>query len=300
MYLPSRLPPVTLRYPLEKADKYMPESFDIVPGIGIGGEHPLLVVAGPCVIENTQMALETALALKETVAEAAAGFVFKASFDKANRTALDSPRGPGLDEGLKMLARVRNDVGVPVLTDFHVPEQAAVVAEVTDVLQVPAFLCRQTDMLVAAGETGKAVNIKKGQFLAPELMRFAAEKVETRGNHRVILTERGSFFGYGDLVVDMRSLPVMRSLGYPVLFDATHSVQRPGGKGNASGGNREMVRYLLRAACAAGVDGIFLETHPEPEKALSDGANMVPLAEIPSLIREAVKIHALRRRLENG
>lgn len=274
----------------------MPVSFELAAGVGIGPAYPLLLVAGPCVIEGEDMLLEVAGRLKELAADADVGFVFKASFDKANRTALASYRGPGIDEGLRMLGRVRKEASVPVLTDVHEPPQVGKALYVADVLQVPAFLCRQTDLLLAAGRSGKPVNIKKGQFMAPEMLAHSADKVRSTGNRRVLLTERGTFFGYGDLVVDMRALATMRAAGWPVLFDATHSVQQPGGRGNASGGRRDMVRFLLRAACAAGVDGIFIETHPSPDTALSDGPNMVPLDAMGGLLAEACEFDALRRR----
>ncbi len=261
--------------------------------VRLGADQPLVLIAGPCVIESAESCLAQARAVAEIAQRAGFPLVFKASFDKANRTSVSSYRGPGLDEGLRVLANVRRELGVPVVTDIHSPEQAERAAEVVDLLQVPAFLCRQTDLLVAAGRTGKPVNVKKGQFLAPDQMAHAAAKVlagaEDAGVEPggVVLTERGTTFGHGDLVVDMRGLVVMRRTGWPVVFDGTHSVQRPGGLGSASGGDREMVPVLVRAAVAAGVDGLFIETHPEPAKALSDAACVLPHGELAALLAEA-------------
>jgi len=255
----------------------------------------LLVIAGPCVIESEALTLEVAKTLKGMTKALGVGFVFKASFDKANRSSISSFRGPGLNEGLRVLQRVKSDLGVAILTDIHEPWQAAPVAEVADVLQIPAFLCRQTDLLVAAARTGKPVNIKKGQFLAPKDMAQAAGKCREAGNDKVLLCERGTTFGYGQLVVDMRSLPLMRGLGYPVMFDATHSVQMPGGHGTTSGGDRRFVLPLARAAAAVGIDALFLETHPEPDKAKSDGPNMVPLDELPRLLKQVAAVHETAR-----
>ncbi|MBK7107910.1 MAG: 3-deoxy-8-phosphooctulonate synthase [Chitinophagales bacterium] len=254
----------------------------------VGSGNPLLI-AGPCVIENEMLCLTVAKAMKEIAASTGFQYVFKASFDKANRTSANSFRGDGIAKGLEVLQKIKDTVGVPVLTDIHLPDQAAIVATVVDVLQIPAFLCRQTDLLLAAGETGKAVNIKKGQFMAPEDMQYAAEKVRTAGNLNVMLTERGSSFGYHNLVVDMRSLPVMRQYA-PIIFDVTHSVQMPGGAGGSSSGRREFAPYLAKAAAAAGVDGFFIETHPNPEKALSDGPNMIPLNEMEKLLSQLKRI----------
>ncbi len=258
--------------------------------LAIGGAEPLLLIAGPCVIESAEHARTLAGRLVALAAEIGIPFVFKASFDKANRSSVKSYRGPGFEEGLTILDRIRQETGAPVLSDIHTPAQAAPAAEVLDVLQIPAFLSRQTDLLVAAGETGKPVNVKKGQFLAPEDMRHAIGKVESAGNRNVLLTERGTTFGYHNLVSDMRSLPAMRSLGVPVVFDATHSVQRPGAGGEVSGGDRAMVPVLARAAVAAGVDGLFLEVHERPDDALSDGPNMVPLEELRPLIETCLAI----------
>jgi len=270
----------------------MPE-VQLTDDIAMGNGQPLLVVAGPCVIENERLCLDVAARMKEVCASLSLPYVFKASFDKANRTSVSSFRGVGIDEGLRVLALVKRRLGLPVLTDIHTPEQAAPVAAVVDVLQIPAFLCRQTDLLVAAGRTGLPVNIKKGQFMAPEDMARAAEKVRSAGNGRVILCERGTCFGYHDLVVDMRSIVRMRAMGYPVLFDATHSVQQPAALGTQSGGERGMVPALAAAAVAAGADGIFLETHPEPDRALSDSATMLPVESVPALLSRLKAIAAL-------
>jgi 2-dehydro-3-deoxyphosphooctonate aldolase (KDO 8-P synthase) len=257
-----------------------------IESVSIGGSSPLALIAGPCVIEGREMCLRVAEELKRAADSAGMGLVFKSSFDKANRLSRNSFRGPGIEEGLQILAMVRSETGLPVLTDIHEPWQASVVGQVVDIIQIPAFLCRQTDLVVAAAETGKPVNLKKGQFMSPHDMRNIVEKVTATGNHDVILTERGACFGYGTLVSDMRSLAVMRGLGYPVVFDATHSVAQPGGLGNHSGGQREFVPHLARAAAAVGIDGLFVETHPDPDKALSDAATMWPLAEMASLLRQ--------------
>ncbi len=247
--------------------------------VRFSNDDPLALIAGPCVIESEEHVLRMAHAIQSV----AAPFVFKASFDKANRSSVTSYRGPGLREGLRILALVR-ELGIPVLTDIHEPSQAAVAAESADILQIPAFLCRQTDLLVEAGKTGRAVNIKKGQFVAPADFAFAAEKVASTGNDRIILTERGSSFGYNNLVVDMRGLRIMAKTGYPVVFDATHSVQLPGASGRSSGGQPEFIETLSRAAVAVGIAGIFLETHDHPESALSDGANALHLEQLPGLL----------------
>jgi 2-dehydro-3-deoxyphosphooctonate aldolase (KDO 8-P synthase) len=249
---------------------------------------PLVLIAGPCVIESE----EHVLRLARAIGEIAGPFVFKASFDKANRTSISGYRGPGLKEGLRILARVKRE-GHPVLTDIHEPAQAAPAAEVADILQIPAFLCRQTDLLLEAGRTGKIVNIKKGQFVAPHDMRFAAEKVASTGNTKILLTERGSCFGYNNLVVDMRGLRIMREFGWPVIFDATHSVQLPSASGTASGGQPQFIEPLARAAVAAGIDGLFVEVHDAPEKALSDGANALRLDLLGDLWRRLQQIDAL-------
>lgn len=255
-----------------------------------GADEPLLVIAGPCVIESDALTLAIAEQLASAVRELPVQLVFKASFDKANRTSLDAYRGPGLDEGLRILERVRDSVGLPVTTDIHLPDQAAAVGDVCELLQIPAFLARQTDLLIAAAKTGRAVNVKKGQFLAPSDMRHVLHKLVGAGCQNVLLCERGTFFGYGRLVNDMRAIPQMQALGPPVVFDATHSVQEPGGLGGATGGNRAMVEPLARAAMALGAEGLFCETHPDPDRSPSDGPNMVPLAEFPGLLRRLIEI----------
>jgi len=244
-----------------------------------------VVIAGPCVIESEQLCLEVAARLKKICARLGIPYIFKASFDKANRTSDKSFRGPGLAAGLQVLARVRAQVGVPVLTDIHTEMQAAVVGEVVDILQIPAFLCRQTDLIEAAVATGQIVNIKKGQFLSPQEMARVAQKARRAGGKRVVLTERGTTFGYNNLVADMRSIPILKQTGCPVIFDATHSVQLPGAGGDQSSGQREFAPVLARAAVAAGANGVFLETHPHPARALSDGANMIALADLPPVLR---------------
>ena len=259
----------------------------------IGAGHPLLLIAGPCVLESEELAREVAAALQEIAERLAISFVFKSSFDKANRTSLDSYRGPGLKEGLRILADIRRDFNVPVISDIHETQQVDQVGEVLDVLQIPAFLCRQTDLLVAAARSGKAINLKKGQFVSPWDMANAVNKISASGNKNLMLCERGFALGYNNLVVDMRSLPVMRSLGCPVIFDATHSVQLPGGAGGSSGGQREFIPPLARAAVAAGLDGIFMEVHPRPEKALCDGPNSMNLDQVESLLKILLKIHAV-------
>lgn len=265
----------------------------------VGAGRPLVLIAGPCVIESEAVVTRVCAALRAICAELDLPLVFKSSFDKANRTSAASFRGPGLDEGLRILEGVRTRFGVPVTTDVHEPEQCAAVGQVADLLQVPAFLCRQTDLLVAAAATGLPVNVKKGQFLAPWDMANAVNKVLTAGEGRcpgVMLTERGASFGYNNLVVDMRSLAVMADLGVPVCFDATHSVQLPGGNGATSGGQRRFIPALARAAVATGVDALFMEVHDDPDQALSDGPNMVPLASLPALLRQVLAVDAARRR----
>jgi 2-dehydro-3-deoxyphosphooctonate aldolase (KDO 8-P synthase) len=253
------------------------------------GQRPFLI-AGPCVIESEQLAMETAGRIAEITKALGIPYVFKSSFDKANRTSIASFRGPGLEQGLEVLGKVKRQIGVPVLTDVHTETQATQAGRVVDVLQIPAFLCRQTDLLIAAAKTGKVVNVKKGQFLSPLEMGNAVKKVEECGNRRIVLTERGSSFGYNNLVVDMRAFPVLRSFGYPVVFDATHSVQLPGDGGTQSGGQREFVEPLACAAAGAGVDGFFMEVHPDPDHALSDGPNMVPLHQLKSLLERVLRI----------
>jgi 2-dehydro-3-deoxyphosphooctonate aldolase (KDO 8-P synthase) len=269
----------------------LPQAIQVGPH-QVGPRQPLLLIAGPCVIESVATTREIALRLCDLLQTRDVQFVFKASFDKANRTSLSSYRGPGLEEGLRVLDALRQELGVPVTTDVHLPQQAGSVAEVCDLLQVPAFLCRQTDLLLAVGDCGRAVHLKKGQFMAPGEMRYAAEKLRSVGCRDILLCERGTFFGYGRLVNDMGSLPVMRSLGYPVVFDATHSVQQPGGPKGVTGGQRGLVAPLARAAAAVGIDGLFLETHPHPEAALSDGPNMVPLGEVATLVDQVLRVRA--------
>ena len=268
---------------------------EIAPGVAAGGGGPLLVIAGTCVIESRESALAHARALAEIAREVGLPLVFKASFDKANRTSIDSFRGPGLAAGLEVLAEVREATGLPVLSDVHEPDQCGPAGDVLDVVQVPAFLCRQTDLLLAAATTGKPVNVKKGQFLAPEDTAPIVEKLRRGGARGILLTERGTTFGYHDLVVDFRGIPRMRSLGVPVVFDATHSVQRPGGLGSATGGQPEFIPVLARAAVAAGADAVFLEVHEDPSRALSDGPNSLPLARVPALLAELRDLHRFVR-----
>ena len=256
----------------------------------------LFLIAGPCVIENEKLCLQVAAALKKTCAALGIFYVFKASFDKANRTSARSFRGPGLDEGLRVLGKVRGEFGLPVLTDVHTETQAAIAGEVVDILQIPAFLCRQTDLIEAAAITGRIINLKKGQFLSPDEMGQVAEKARRAGAKKILLTERGTTFGYNNLVADMRSIPILKRSGFPVIFDATHSVQLPGGGGDKSSGQREFAPVLARCALAAGANGLFIETHPRPEHALSDGPNMIPLAEMSGLLREMLKVfNAVKR-----
>ncbi len=266
----------------------------IIGKVPIGApQHPLALIGGPCVIESLDLCREVAREALRITRAHGMGYIFKASFDKANRTSNASFRGQGMERGLETLDTIKREFGVPVLTDVHETWQCAPVAEVCDVLQIPAFLCRQTDLLIAAGETGRAINIKKGQFLAPRDMKNVAEKVVATGNERLLLTERGVCFGYNTLVVDMTSLPQMSALGYPVVFDGTHSVQQPGAAagGTASGGQREFIPHLTRAAVAVGIDVLFLEIHPEPEKGLSDAATMLPLSHLDSLLNQVCAIH---------
>lgn len=266
-----------------------------VADLTIGNDRTLTVIAGPCALESIDLGQEVAGRMKEICAAAGAQYVFKASYDKANRTSLKGGRGLGLDEGLKALQSVKDAIGVPVLTDVHTEAQCAPVAEVADILQIPAFLCRQTDMLLSAGETGAVINVKKGQFLAPWEMSNIVSKVESTGNTRILLTERGTSFGYNTLVADMRSLPQMAQTGYPVVMDATHSVQQPGGKGGSSGGQREFAPVMARAAVAIGVGAVFIETHPDPDTAPSDGPNMIYLDQMPALIDTLMQFDALAK-----
>jgi len=268
--------------------------------VTVGNDLGLTLIAGPCAIEGRDHALQTAERLVKITQQAGVGFIYKSSFDKANRTSIESKRGIGMDEGLRILADVREAHGCPVLTDVHEREQCAAAADAVDVLQIPAFLCRQTDLLIAAGKTGKAVNVKKGQFLAPWDMKNVAAKVAATGNDRILLTERGATFGYNMLVSDMRSLPIMAEEGYPVVFDATHSVMQPGGQGATSGGQREFVPVLARAAVAVGVGAVFMETHEDPDSAPSDGPNMVPLAEMPALLATLVALDGLVKNRANN
>ncbi len=264
-----------------------------IGNVKIGGKRPLVLIAGPCVIESELATIRLAERLMTICNGLSIPLIFKASYDKANRTSITAYRGPGMREGLEILRKVGESLGLPVLSDVHSVEQVAPAAEVLDVLQIPAFLCRQTDLLVAAAATGRVVNVKKGQFLSPWDMKNVAAKIAASGNENIILTERGASSGYNNLVVDMRSFPVMRSSGYPVIFDATHSVQLPGGQGDSSGGQREFVAYLARAAVAAGVDGVFMEVHEDPEKALCDGPNSIALNDLPSLLTNLKAIDAV-------
>lgn len=262
----------------------------ITNNIKAGDGKKLLFIAGPCQIESLDLCLSIAEYLKKLSEKFPINLVFKASFDKANRTSIGGQRGPGLELGLSILKKVKESFDVPVLSDIHLPEQAILAGEVLDILQIPAFLCRQTDLLLAAGKTGKAINIKKGQFLHPEDMIHCAQKVASTGNNNILLCERGTCFGYRELVVDMRSFLIMKQAGYPVIFDATHSVQIMGGNNGSSGGSREFIRPLSRAAAAVGIDGLFIECHPEPEKASSDKASMLPLDQVEQLLEEVCRV----------
>jgi 2-dehydro-3-deoxyphosphooctonate aldolase (KDO 8-P synthase) len=264
----------------------------------LGGANPLFLIAGPCVIESETHARGMAERVAKIAADAGVPYIFKASYDKANRSSGKAFRGPGLAEGLRVLAKIKAELRVPVLTDIHEPSQAAPAAEVVDILQIPAFLARQTDLLLAAAKTGRIVNVKKAQFLSPWDMGNVAEKIAAAGNANIILTERGASFGYNNLIVDMRSFPVMKKFGYPVVYDVTHSIQLPGGQGHASGGQPEFIESLARAGVAAGVDGIFLETHDNPAAALSDGPNALPLAQLPQLLGRLKELSTLVRRWE--
>lgn len=262
-----------------------PTQVDIGP-FSVGGDCPHFLIAGPCVIESEKLVIETAVAIAEIAKDLHIPYIFKASYDKANRTSISSFRGLGIKEGLKILKKISRELGIPILTDVHEAHDVSQVAEIVDVLQIPAFLCRQTDLLIAAAKSGRVVNVKKGQFLSPWDMANVVLKLQEAGSSKIFLTERGASFGYQNLVVDMRSLPVMRNLGYPVVFDATHSVQLPGGGGTVSSGQREFVAPLARAAAAAGCDGFFMEVHPRPEEALSDGPNMIRLSELRGLLAQ--------------
>jgi 2-dehydro-3-deoxyphosphooctonate aldolase (KDO 8-P synthase) len=256
----------------------------------IGTGQPLVLIGGPCALESEEMARTVANKMQEICERLRITYIFKASFDKANRTSLDSYRGPGIEEGLATLARIREEVGVPVISDIHDVSQVDAAAEVLDIIQIPAFLCRQTDLLTAAAKTGKPINVKKGQFVSPWDMENAVNKMRGAGGQKIMLVERGASFGYNNLVVDMRSLPVMRSFGCPVIFDATHSVQLPGGSGGTSGGQREFIATLSKAAVAAGIDGLFMEIHPNPEKALCDGPNSIPLDKVEELLVQLIRV----------
>ncbi|MGB8543082.1 MAG: 3-deoxy-8-phosphooctulonate synthase [Candidatus Acidiferrales bacterium] len=271
-----------------------PRSFEIGK-IRFGAEAPLFLIAGPCVIESEAHAAGMAERLGAITSELGVPYIFKSSYDKANRTSLSSFRGPGLQEGLRILKKIKKETGLPILTDVHDLSEVGPAAEICDILQIPAFLCRQTDLLIAASRTGRVVNVKKGQFLSPWEIGNAAEKIASTGNEKIILTERGCSFGYQNLVVDMRSFPIMKKLGYPVVFDVTHSVQLPGGEGKSSGGQPEFIEPLARAGTAAGADGIFLEVHDNPAQALSDGSNALPLAQFRPLLEKILKISTLVR-----
>ncbi|MBO6489125.1 MAG: 3-deoxy-8-phosphooctulonate synthase [Pelagibacteraceae bacterium] len=265
--------------------------------LSISNTGPFILIAGPCQLENEKHALDVATELKKITEKLGVGLIYKTSFDKANRTSLKGKRGFGLEKSLPVFDKIRKDVGIPVLTDVHTVEQCSIVSQHVDVLQIPAFLCRQTDLLIAAAKTGKVINVKKGQFLAPWDMVNVTKKIEDSGNKNILVTERGASFGYNTLVSDMRSLPIMAKNGYPVVFDATHSVQQPGGMGDKTGGQREFVEHLARAAIAVGVAAVFIETHPDPDNAPSDGPNMVPLSKMSSLLKQLVKIDKL---IKNG
>ena len=267
--------------------------------LNISNTGPFTLIAGPCQLENEKHALEVSTELKEITDKLGIGLIYKTSFDKANRTSLKGKRGAGLEKSLPIFDKIRKEIGVPVLTDVHTAEQCETVSKHVDVLQIPAFLCRQTGLLVAAAKTGKVINVKKGQFLAPWDMANVTKKIEDSGNKNILVTERGASFGYNTLVSDMRSLPIMAKIGFPVVFDATHSVQQPGGMGDKSGGQREFVEHLSRAAIAVGVAAIFIETHPDPDNAPSDGPNMVPLSKMPELLKQLVEIDNLIKNVKN-
>ena len=267
--------------------------------LNISNSNIFTLIAGPCQLENEKHALEMASKLKEITQRLNLGLIYKTSYDKANRTSLQGKRGAGLKKSLPVFDKIRKELEIPVLTDVHTAEQCETVSEHVDVLQIPAFLCRQTDLLIAAAKTGKVINVKKGQFLAPWDMKNVIKKIEDSGNKNILVTERGASFGYNTLVSDMRSLPIMSKIGYPVVFDATHSVQQPGGMGDKSGGQREFVEYLARAAVAVGVGAVFMETHQDPDNAPSDGPNMVPLSQMPSLLKQLVEIDKLIKNVKN-
>lgn len=266
-----------------------------VGNLRLGGSNPLFLIAGPCVIENEKLAISVAEEIKKICDKLDIPFIFKSSYDKANRSAIKSFRGPGLKNGLAILKKIKEIINVPILCDIHSEKEIKEAAEIVDIIQIPAFLCRQTDLILEAAKTGKPINIKKGQFLAPWDMKNIIEKIESVGNKNILLTERGTSFGYNNLIVDMKSLPIMRKFGYPVIFDATHSVQLPGGLGSSSGGLREFIPYLARASVACGCDGVFLEVHPEPDKALCDGPNSFPLKELSVLLEELKNIDTIAK-----
>ena len=267
-----------------------------IGNLRIGGDNPLFLIAGPCVIENGKITISTAEEIKRICDKLKIPFIFKSSYDKANRSSVESFRGPGLQEGLAVLKKVKETINVPILSDVHSEKEVKEVVEIVDVIQIPAFLSRQTDLILKAAKTGKPINVKKGQFMAPWDMKNVIEKIESTGNKSILLTERGMSFGYNNLIVDMKSLPIMRKFGYPVIFDVTHSVQLPGGLGTSSGGLREFIPYLARAAVACGCDGIFLEVHPNPDKALCDGPNTFPLKELDGLLEELKEIDSIVRK----
>ena len=267
--------------------------------LSISNTRPFILIAGPCQLEGEKHALEVAIELKKITENLGIGLIYKTSFDKANRTSLKGKRGAGLEKSLPVFDKIRKDVGIPILTDVHTIEQCSIVSQHVDVLQIPAFLCRQTDLLIAAAKTGKVINVKKGQFLAPWDMVNVTKKIEESGNKNILVTERGASFGYNTLISDMRSLPIMAKSGYPVVFDATHSVQQPGGSGDKTGGQREFVEYLSRAAIAVGVAAIFIETHPDPDNAPSDGPTMVSLSKMPNLLKQLVEIDKLVKNVKN-
>jgi 2-dehydro-3-deoxyphosphooctonate aldolase (KDO 8-P synthase) len=272
-----------------------PDAIIELKGVRFGNTLPLALIAGPCQMESRDHAFMMAGALKEMAGRLGIGLVYKSSFDKANRTSISGTRGIGLEKSLQIFSDIRSEFGLPVLTDVHTEEQCRIIGEVVDILQIPAFLCRQTDLLIAAAKTGKVVNVKKGQFLAPWDMKNVAAKVTGSGNSKVMLTERGASFGYNTLVSDMRSLPIMAEIGAPVIFDATHSVQQPGGQGSSSGGERRFVGTLAKAAVAVGVAGVFIETHQDPDNAPSDGPNMVPLQDLPTLVEKLMALDAVTK-----
>jgi len=281
---------------LSSSHKMSDEKEVALGSLRLGGGNPLFLIAGPCVIESETHGRKIAEQVMRIAADAGIPYIYKASYDKANRSSVKSFRGPGLKEGLRILGKIKNDLNIPILTDIHEPSHAAPAAEVCDILQIPAFLSRQTDLVEAAGRTGRIINVKKAQFLSPWDMANVAEKIAGTGNMKIILTERGTSFGYQNLVVDMRSFPILQKIGYPVVFDVTHSVQLPGSEGHASGGQPEFIEPLARAGVAAGVDGIFLEMHDNPAEALSDGANALPLPQLPALLAKLKELGAMVRR----